>query len=166
MESSSADESASTARSGAGVEDVPVGPPAAVDVRILQDPKRFQEMTLGDPYVGKYKFLDVAQGEAEIKQLIHLQGRNEVLAREYEDVLVGVEKEVKTLEKEYADLQEALEVKAKSLQAVQDKAERIKGKLYARRKYFEDYGDAIEQARKGLEDVRNTEVARQQARGN
>ena len=159
--SGSADRSASAPRGSTGVAGA-----SDMDVRILQDPERFHEMTLGDQYNGKYRFLDVAQGEAEVKQLVHLRGRTETLAKECEGDLGEAEEKVEIIEEEYADLKEELDVKAASLREVKDKAEKLRGKLASRREYVREYDEAIKQAHKGLEVVRDTEVAYQRERGN
>ena len=55
-----------------------------VDVRSLKDVERFRYMDIGDPYVGKFQFLNEQQGLEELDALEHFERRRLSDKRRYE----------------------------------------------------------------------------------
>ena len=121
-------------------------------------------MTMGDPYVGKYRFLDVQQGKREKEKLIRERRCIAIRERKYEDELGEAEEIRADTQREYEELEAELEAKREILADTEQEVDRIKRKCEVCRRQIGEYSDAIQQAQLGLEAVQ--EIAHQGARGN
>ena len=134
------------------------------DIEFLQDDRRFLDMTMGEPYEGKYRFADIQQGERVMEKLIARRRRMNREEREYEEELKDVEEIEKITKRGYGKLMVQLKAKEDVLADTRRHADRIKRDYAACRRLTREYSDAIRQARRGLDAMQ--EAAHQSARGN
>ena len=120
-------------------------------------------MAMGDPYVGKYRFLDVQQGNREKERL--LKGRRCIAIRErrYEDELDEAKEIRADVQREYEEIEAELEAKKEALEDAEQEVDRIKRRCEVCNRQIGEYSDAIQQAQLGLEAIQ--EIAHQSARG-
>ena len=134
------------------------------DIEYLRSDERFLNMTMGEPYVGKYQFLDIQQGEREIGKLEGQRRRLAEQKKEYEEELEEAEEIEGNTQRQYEELEAQLKVKEEILADVKQDADRLRRGYAGCRRQIRMYVDAIQRARQGLEVVQ--EIARRRARGN
>ena len=121
------------------------------DIEFLQDDRRFLDMTMGEPYEGKYRFADIQQGEKVMQKLVEQHRRVSRKEREYEEELKDVEEIEKITQREYGKLMVQLKVKEDILADARRHADRIKRDYAGCRRQTRKYSDAIQQARQSLD---------------